>query len=423
VKISEMVRQSDRRWATSLDRFCMIMGSLLPAGIVAGNAGFESIIILVDMAWILRWVLLKENPMQKKMIIHPLILPWIFWFGTMIVSLLINGQEIGGWAHDIAFIRYLLFVVALIEISQRLPVQKYLIVGMGVGVVWAAINLLSAHLIGYDLFGRPLIRYAGKLKESARIAGLFAYVAPFFLGWAVSDKNMTTRRRIFIAVVGAFALVLVLQTNIRTAFLASAAGIAIYLIYFLYKKSKWTIVIPALFFTGIALVAKFWIPYFNDLSSIYDRIYIWKVALAMWQEHPLFGVGVGSFQDAYKSVAASGIVAPFVAPDGNIFSAPETSHAHNLLLMLLACGGIAGFSMFVWLFVNAVRRMYRQPDGWRMGLIPWPVVALLIGLTGWSVYSDWYQAVFAYFIVLAGCCDELRGPDPRHSEPGKRRCG
>ncbi|ABC76737.1 O-antigen ligase family protein [Syntrophus aciditrophicus] len=418
-----MVLQSDRRWAISLDRFCMIMGSLLPAGIVAGNAGFESIIILVDMAWILRWVLLKENPLQKQIIIHPLILPWIFWFGTMIVSLLINGQEIGGWGHDIAFIRYLLFVVALIDISQRLPVQKYLIVGMGVGVVWAVINLLSAHIIGYDLFGRPLIRYAGKLKESARIAGLFAYVAPFFLGWAVSDKNMTTRRRIFIAVAGAFALVLVLQTNIRTTFLASAAGIAIYLIYFLYKKSRWTIVIPALFFAGIALIAKFWIPYFNDLSSIYDRIYIWKVALAMWQEHPLFGVGVGSFQDAYKSVAASGIVAPFVAPDGNIFSAPEAAHAHNFLLMLLACGGIAGFSMFVWLFVNAVRRMYRKPDGWRIGLISWPVVALLIGLTGWSVYSDWYQAVFAYFIVLAGCCDELRGPDPRHSEPGKRRCG
>ncbi len=131
-----MALQNNQRWAALLDRFCMIMGSLLPAGVVARNAGF--IIVLVDMAWLFRWVLLKQNPLQKEMVAHSLILPWILWFGTVLVSLLIHGQDIDGWAHDIAYVRYLLFVIALIDISQRLPVSEYLIIGLGWGsyMVW-----------------------------------------------------------------------------------------------------------------------------------------------------------------------------------------------------------------------------------------------------------------------------------------------
>lgn len=390
----------------------MVTGALLPIGIIAGNVAFEAIVALVDIAWILRWAVLKENPLQRKIILHPLILPWMLWFGTIIVSLLINGQEIGGWAHDVVYIRYLLFVVALIDISQRLPVQKYLIIGLGAGAVWAAINILSAYTIGYDLFGRPLLRYVGRLKESARIAGLFAYVAPFFLGWAALDKTLTAKQRFLVAGVGMLALALVLQTHIRTAFLASTAGIATFLAYLIYKKSRWAIIIIMLFSVGFALVVLPQIQYFSNLDSTYVRIYIWKVVLRIWQDNPLFGVGVASFQDVYKSVAASGIVTPFVSPDGNIVNAPEAMHAHNLFLMLLACTGIAGFCMFSWLFVNAVRLVYTRPDGWRFGLIHWPVVALVIGLTGWNIFNNWYQSVFAYFIVLVGCYNS-------HSVPSK----
>ena len=137
-----MMRQDRHQWASSLDKFCMLTGALLPIGIIIGNVAFEAVIALVDIAWIIRWVLLKETPFRKKIILHPLILPWILWFGTIIVSLLIHGQGIVGWAHDAVYIRYLFFVAALIDVSDRLPVQKYLIIGLGAGAAWAAINIL-----------------------------------------------------------------------------------------------------------------------------------------------------------------------------------------------------------------------------------------------------------------------------------------
>jgi O-antigen ligase len=400
-----MMRQDRHQWASSLDNVCMQAGALLPIGIIIGNVAFEAVIALVDIAWIIRWVLLKETPFRKKIILHPLILPWILWFGTIIVSLLMNGQGILGWAHDAVYIRYLFFVAALIDVSHRLPVQKYLIIGLGAGAAWAAINILSAYTLGYDLFGRPLLRYVSKLKESARIAGLFAYVAPFFLGWAALDKTMTAKQRMLVVSVGILALALVLQTQIRTALLASALGIAAFFAYFIYKKSRWAMIMLTLVFAGCVTLALPRIESFTDLSSTYARIYIWKVALQMWQDNPLFGVGVASFEAVYKSVAASGLVAPYIALDGSIIHLPEALHAHNLFLMLLACNGVVGLCMFLWLFANVVRLIFRRLDGWRFGLIAWPCVVIAIGFTGWNIYHGWYQAVFAYFIVLAGCRD------------------
>jgi O-antigen ligase len=383
----------------------MLTGALLPIGIIIGNVAFEAVIALVDIAWIIRWVLVKESPFQKKIILHPLILPWLLWFGTIIISLLIHGQGIAGWAHDVVYIRYLFFVAALIDVSERLPVHKYLIIGLGAGAAWAAINILSAYTLGYDLFGRPLLRYVSKLKESARIAGLFAYIAPFFLGWAVLDRTMTAKQRMLAVSVGILALALVFQTQIRTALLASAVGIAAFIAYLIYTKSRVAMITLTLVCAGGAILALPRIESFTDLGSTYARIYIWKVALQMWQDNPLFGVGVASFEAVYKSIAASGLVAPYTAPDGAIVSLPEALHAHNLFLMLLACNGVVGLCMFLWLFANAVRLIFRRLDGWRFGLIAWPCVMIVIGLTGWNIYHGWYQAVFAYFIVLVGCAN------------------
>src|SRR5512136_2868384 len=100
-----MMRQDRHQWASSLDKFCMLTGALLPIGIIAGNVGFETVIALVDIAWIIRWVLANDSPLQKKIILHPLILPWMLWFGTIIISLLIHGQGFIGWTHDVVYIR------------------------------------------------------------------------------------------------------------------------------------------------------------------------------------------------------------------------------------------------------------------------------------------------------------------------------
>jgi len=391
-------------WAGRLDTFCAVAGALVPAGLVIGNIGFESLIGLAGFGWLIRCVLAKENPF-RELVKHALVIPWVVWFVCIVVSLLVNGPGSKGWAHDVVFIRYVLFGLALLDISQRRPVAKYLLYGLAGGVVWAALNTLSAYLLGADLLGKPLIRYTGKLKEAARISGLSAYAAAFFAAWGILDERLTGRHKAILLLIGLMAFTQVLQTHVRTAILAAAAGIFFAAAFFVRKRKSQglalAMVLLIIFAAGAAI-------YFSDmlnLSSMYDRIYFWRVAWRMWLDHPVFGVGISSFQDAYKEMAASGVIQEYVAPTGVVFNAAEQTHAHSLFLMLVSSTGLLGLAAFIWLFVTAVLLIFRYLQGFRWGLVSWPVVLFVIGLTGFNIYHSWYQALLAFMLVLVGAVD------------------
>lgn len=393
-----------------LDKFCAILGGLIPVGIVIGNICFESIIGLVGFCWIIRSIAAKENPLAR-IIKHPLVIPWIVWFASIVISLLINGPGTKGWAHDFAFIRYLLFVMALLDISQRLPVSRYFLYGLAGGVIWAAVNTISAYVFGYDMLGKPLICYTGKLKEAARISGMTAYASAFFIAWGIFDKSLSTQKKSIIIGIGLVALILVFQTHVRTAILASLAGMLFCIAYFFRKRIAPAMALTVILLFIFAVVVFFQVKGMWSLSSVYDRIYFWKVALAMWLDHPLFGVGISSFQDAYKEIAASGALSAFIAPDGSTFNAAEVCHAHNLILMLISSTGLFGLVAFSWLFINSVRIVMKNINGFRVGLISCPVVLLVIGITGFNIYHSWYQALLAYLMVLIGSNMEIMVKD------------
>jgi hypothetical protein len=384
-----------------LDKICAGSGALLPVGLVVGNVAFEVIIALVGVSWMIRCAVSKSNSL-KPLWGHPLFLPWMALYFTIVVSLLINGPGNKGWLHDIVFIRYIIFGLALIEISQRLDVSKYLVYGLIAGVIWAALNTLCAYIIGFDLLGKPLVRYTGKLKEAARIAAMTAYAAPFFVAWGLMDAGLSQKARNFTIMLGLLAFVQVLHAHIRTDVLASSAGIGFVLLVFIGRRKSWRLAFVSVAALVLCLIIFFLAGNQLNLLSFYDRIYYWKVAWAMWLEHPLCGVGISSFQDTYQAFASSGAVDKFVAPGGMVFERTVVYSAHNLVLMLLSSTGLLGMAAFTWLFANTIRMIAADTQQFRAGLMAWPIVLLGIGLTGCNIYDSWYQALFAFFIVLIG---------------------
>lgn len=396
-----MSERPESKWALRLDKFCAFSGALIPAATIAGNVAFESLVGLVGLAWIVRGILSKENPV-RPILKHPLALPWLVWFFTIILSLLVNGPGAKGWGHDIAFFRYVLFGLALLDISQRLPLHTYLLWGLVGGMIWAVVNMLSAYIFGHDLIGKPLIRYAEKMKECGRIAGLAGYVGPFFLAWAMSDRKLSKLRRIVMIGIVTVCLVLLFHSHVRTMIIGSFAGMFFFFLYQSKKRMRNLVLSGIVGFT-VACGAIYMDKGFGSLSSFYDRVYYWKVVWAMCLDNPIFGVGVSSFQDAYTDMATSGRIMPFEAPNGRIYELKTVMHAHNIVLMLLSSTGLLGLGAFCWLFVRALRLIYREPKEWRAGLITWPIIFVVIGLTGWNIFGNWYQVLFAYFLVLAGC--------------------
>jgi O-Antigen ligase len=391
------------KWASRLDRCCAVCGALVPVGLVVGNIGFEAMVALAGLAWIARAVVVRENPIQRSLA-HPLALPWLTWYAVMVVSVAVNGPGSKGWAHDVVFIRYPLFGLALMDVSLRLPVARYLVRGLAAGVIWAAVNTLSAYGLGHDLMGKPLIRYTGKLKEAARIAGMAGYAAPFFLAWGILDTRLGKKKQAVILALGVVAFAQVVQTQVRTALLAATAAVFFSAAVLIVRRRAFAVAGGLCIALALALTAWYFFSSKIQLTfySLYDRIYYWKVAWAMFMDHPLLGVGISSFQDVYKEMAASGKIEAFVSPQGHVFELKEVMHAHSLFFMVLACTGIAGMVAFMWLFVDAVRVILRHMEGWGMGLVTWPVVLLVFGLTGFNIYHSWYQALQAFLLALIG---------------------
>lgn len=393
-----------RQWADRLDKFCAITGAIIPAGLIIGKVGFEAVVGLVGVCWITRSVLAGDNPF-RWLSKHPLVLPWIIWFACILVSLLVNGAGNKGWAHDVVFLRFVLYGVALLDISRRLPVATYLFWGLAGGVAWAAINMLSAHVIGYDLLGKPLVRYTAKLKEAGRIMVLTAYAAPFFLAEGFFDDRLTRKRKWLFILTGLTAFALLLLTQGRTPIIAALAGLGFSAAFFVRQRLSRPLVISmivVMLVIGGSLAVFLRDERMWELHDFYDRFYYWKVSWRIWIEHPVFGVGVSSFQDAYREMAASGAVKPFVAPDGSVFKLAEVTHAHNLALMLLSSTGLLGCLSFFWLFVVGIRCAFAPMIPCRAGLMMWPVVFWVIGLTGFNVFNSEYHALLAFFLVMIG---------------------
>ncbi len=384
-----------------LDDLVSVTGALIPVGLVVGNIGFETLIAATGLFWIGRCFVAKKNPLPD-LIRHPLILPWMIWFGCIALSLILNGQGSKGWAHDVSFVRFPLFALAMIDSSRRRPVVRYCLFGLAAGVVLSAINTLSAYIMGFDLLGNPLVlRYTRKLKEAGRITGLCAYAASFSLTWALMDKRLTPRVKQIITVIGLIAVALTFQFRIRTAIIAMLTGLFPVLLYRVKKQFSWLTAMGTGIFLIACVVIFFHFRKMEDLSSLHYRFYIWKISLMMWRDHPWIGVGVSAFQDVFTAISTSGSIA-YLSPHGKLINLSWASHSHNTVLMLMSTTGILGVTTFGWLFVNSVKMTCKKIDGWRWGLMTLPIVMFVFGLTGFNIYDSWYLTLVAYILVLIG---------------------
>jgi O-antigen ligase len=195
------------------------------------------------------------------------------------------------------------------------------------------------------------------------------------------------------------AICLLIGTKVRTAMMAALIGLlgTFLSLLIIRKRINLGILLSLLMLSGLGIWAVMW--YQPGIESLYDRIYIWKVSFQVWLQHPVFGVGIASFQDASRKVAESGIVTPFVSPKGIVYQDVTPHHAHNIFLQLMACNGILGLGAFLWTYLKATGIAWGLGDGRHAGLLCWSFVCMAIGLTGWNIYDPFYATLVFFFIA------------------------
>nr|WP_237536455.1 O-antigen ligase family protein [Streptomyces sp. SID5785] len=152
-------------------------------------------------------------------------------------------------------------------------------------------------------------------------------------------------------------------------------------------------------------------------QSVTDRYTMWAAALAMWQEHPVTGVGLKNFpahRDSHASLALSS--GSDVAGAGEAFRRQPLLSPHNMYLLVLSEQGLLGLCAiaggWVALLVLGVRRLAaarRGPPGGldcaliACGLLVWQLIdfayadiggpstvltAVVFGLAAWWALAD-----------------------------------
>lgn len=174
------------------------------------------------------------------------------------------------------------------------------------------LSLFSIHMVGRDN------KFVVVLKLLGWLAGLYASVASgsrggwlaipvMLLAWLIIQN----KERHLVRLPVAFALI----------FLAAVGG------YFFVG-----VIHERVDFIYTDLMAAW---HGNDDTSLGIRLQLWKVALLLFQENPVFGVGSGGFAPMMTTLSQSGLITQLAAHDG-------AGEVHNYILASMARLGIFG---------------------------------------------------------------------------------
>jgi O-antigen ligase len=409
------LKVSETALTRTLDKSSAFFAALIPAGIIAGLAVMEILIGLSCFFWIIRSFTTRFVSL-KRVLKNPIIIGWFLWILSIYISVLFNETDGMGAAHDFVYIRFLLLVCAIVDISFRLPIHKYLIFGLGFSIIFGFLNFLSAYMVGCDFMGNSVSHYVGtKHYEIGRIMIIAPFAAAFFGAWGLFKRGALDKGLIWIICI--IAVILLFFSKGRTGMISVAVSFYASILFYFYQKNKKlprsvVLITIAVLVLSISFFIYGYNNFYDKLGSFYHRVWIWKISFALWLERLWFGTGVANYETAFEAMALSGKVASFIAPNGGVFGPnnyPAANHAHNLILMLLTCGGVFGLFSFVTLCISTLINVVKNAKGYRAGLIGWGVAFIITGASGFSIYHSGYTAYFAFFTGLAGCKFSLRG--------------
>jgi O-antigen ligase len=148
---------------------------------------------------------------------------------------------------------------------------------------------------------------------------------------------------------------------------------------------------------GLALVSQFGSDKFEQFldfterSSTTVRLQVYQISLAMIQDSPLLGIGLGQFEQVYQEIA------PLVlGQDPYEWNMP---HPHNILLGFWLNMGFFGLISFIWLCVRALPWLLEQ-DKHEHRIAALMLVAILVhGMFDMPYFKN--DLAFQFWFLLA----------------------
>ena len=383
------------------DKSIATCAALIPTGIVIGSVVFEGMIALSILLWLIQIAIVRKNPL-KNISKHPLFYPAILWFLSIFISLLVNGAGSRGFWHDVALLRFVLFLFAVLDISKRVFIFKYFLYGVFFSFIFAITNILLARCFNYNIFNHPIYYYYDKGKRLGNISVFFTYISPIFLSICLFVEKKSKIKKLLYFLLSIIAFIVILYSKVKTIIIASFVGLAFVCFYFLYKKTSFLISFVVIAIC-ILIASYVFLKINNGLDySLTGRTIEWKGSFLMWKNNPFFGVGVSSYRETYAYMLDSRAFEPSVTIFGQTkIYLDKAYHCHNIILDYLTCTGIMGLISLIWIYINTIKIILKNLKT-HIVFMSFPIVFFTIGLTGWSPFDSFYASCVFYFLAFIG---------------------
>ncbi|TAN02850.1 MAG: O-antigen ligase family protein [Rhodanobacteraceae bacterium] len=340
---------------------------------------------------------------------------WAAYFGAALISSPGAVDPARSWDSVAAYIRFAPFGVYVCFAVRRESRLNALCLATGIVVALWALDAWVQALTGYSLGGPAQAQRisgifgAGNLKLGPVLASL----SPFVLWMA---KRRFGRTGLIVAML--FMLVPILLAGSRAAWITY--GVALLAFFWVEARSplKFAAWIVAACVVGAVAMGIAWktssrfdARMDRTLAVLHDtrhainyagsgRLDIWRVTTKMIAAHPVLGVGVRDFREAY----------PHYAPPNDHFVTVESCgvgegacHPHQIVLEVLSDTGAVGLALWlagVGLAISAWRKV--GPEA-RHRAFP-VTVALAVTVfplnTHLAFYSAWWGLLFWWLLAL-----------------------
>lgn len=373
-----------------------------PDALVWGNLAFGRLHLIASLSTLLAYLIHKnafagsmEGSFQKaNLYIFFYFVLWIFIvsiFAEYSVQLSLDK------AIEIAKIFILCFLfMKMINTERRLETYIWVTsLSFGLLSFWGVLQGLAGN-------NRLDTLWPG---GSNYIAAQLALIAPFTFA-KVFDVELSVKYRLVFFISALWIVLCCVYTDSRGGFLGLSVGM---LVLILQVKQRMRIL------AGIALGAALTSPfipthYFNRITSIFvekeeldesaaSRPVLWKIALRIWQDHPIAGVGLENFSPVKETYVDQ--VRDIVSNE-EIFRLifGRQRYTHGLYPGMMAEVGIVGTGLFLLLLLrNALCRFphaFKKSSNYRKWSLP--VRGAQAGLIGFAVAAIFGD--FQYIEIL-----------------------
>ena len=260
----------------------------------------------------------------------------------------------GSFGRNTGFLTYFSLAILLLIVSRFSSeesfkkVIKFFVIASAFNVVYsiAASN-------GFDLFTwsnpyKSVLGTFGNPNFIGAFMGMFATVL-----FVQLFSNFSSRRHlIFIFISIVFTVYVILLTNALQGILVAAFGFSFSLYFYLRSSARFSKV-SLLYLVAVllgGLVALLGISQKGPLASFLYKPSVtfrgeyWRTGINMWLDNPIFGVGIDSYGQYYRTYRSlSSTVAPGMET--------TTDAAHNVYIDILAGTGIFGFLGYLFLSI------------------------------------------------------------------------